>query len=278
MPHPTQQAELRALGDGRARAGARLRRRLGTRRRRRAPRPAAEDARFTMPPMPDWFFGRERVGRFFAERVFATPWRLVPLAANGQLAFACYRAREGDQGVAGPPRRDQLVGLRGWRVASRPCSSTWPCTDTPASPRTMSPDPRRLSPGEGRTQPCKACRCNIMSLDGYHTGPGDNVMAMPMDELRRLQRRTPPRRRHAAVRTRHLPGVRGVLAAAGRRPRRPARPPGDLAAQQRHQEGGGSDTLLPATPTPGGPPPASSAAPTPTTRSPSSSASRAGRP
>jgi hypothetical protein len=24
--------------------------------------------------------------------------------------------------------------------------------------------------------------CNIMSLDGYYTGPDNNVMAMPMDE------------------------------------------------------------------------------------------------
>jgi|SRR5215472_2427944 len=27
----------------------------------------------------------------FAERVFATPLRLVPVAPNGQLAFACYQ-------------------------------------------------------------------------------------------------------------------------------------------------------------------------------------------
>ena len=24
--------------------------------------------------------------------------------------------------------------------------------------------------------------CNIMSLDGYYTGPGNNIMVMPMDE------------------------------------------------------------------------------------------------
>ncbi len=24
--------------------------------------------------------------------------------------------------------------------------------------------------------------CNIMSLDGYYTGPGNNVMVLPMDE------------------------------------------------------------------------------------------------
>lgn len=52
----------------------------------------AEDARFAMPPLPAWFLGREDVGRFFAERVFATAWRLVPLPSNGQLGFACYVA------------------------------------------------------------------------------------------------------------------------------------------------------------------------------------------
>jgi hypothetical protein len=31
----------------------------------------AADARFTMPPLPAWFDGREDVGRFLAERVFA---------------------------------------------------------------------------------------------------------------------------------------------------------------------------------------------------------------
>ncbi|WP_030510007.1 RNA polymerase subunit sigma-70 [Microbispora rosea] len=51
----------------------------------------SEDARFTMPPLPAWFDGREDVGRFLTERVFATPWRLLPVAANGQPAFACYQ-------------------------------------------------------------------------------------------------------------------------------------------------------------------------------------------
>jgi RNA polymerase sigma-70 factor (ECF subfamily) len=44
-----------------------------------------------MPPLPAWFLGREDVGRFVTERMFATPWRLVPIRANGQLAFACYQ-------------------------------------------------------------------------------------------------------------------------------------------------------------------------------------------
>ncbi len=56
----------------------------------------AEDARFTMPPLPSWFDGREDVVRFLRDRVFATPWRAVPLATtvSGQLAFACYQCRQ----------------------------------------------------------------------------------------------------------------------------------------------------------------------------------------
>ena len=55
----------------------------------------ASDARFTMPPLPAWFLGRDDIGRFASERMFATPWRLVPIRANGQLAFACYQADPG---------------------------------------------------------------------------------------------------------------------------------------------------------------------------------------
>jgi hypothetical protein len=50
-----------------------------------------DDVRFTMPPLPAWFDGREAVGRFFADRVFETPWRLVPLRVNAQLGLACYQ-------------------------------------------------------------------------------------------------------------------------------------------------------------------------------------------
>ncbi|WP_433334319.1 sigma-70 family RNA polymerase sigma factor [Spirillospora sp. CA-294931] len=55
-----------------------------------------EDARFTMPPLPAWFDGREAVRRFLVERMFATPWRLVPLGSNGQPAFACYHQDPAD--------------------------------------------------------------------------------------------------------------------------------------------------------------------------------------
>jgi len=56
----------------------------------------ADDVRFTMPPLPAWFDGRANVVRFFAERVFATPWRLVEIHANAQPAVACYQQSEAD--------------------------------------------------------------------------------------------------------------------------------------------------------------------------------------
>ena len=119
VPHPSQQAELDALGpDGRRelvdafvaaweRADVAALLEL-----------LADDARFTMPPLPAWFSGRADIGRFLARRMFATPWRLVPISANGQLAFACYQGEEGDQG-AGRFRLGAInvVGLRGGRVA-----------------------------------------------------------------------------------------------------------------------------------------------------------------
>jgi RNA polymerase sigma-70 factor (TIGR02960 family) len=51
-----------------------------------------EDARFVMPPLPAWFDGPQWIERFWRERMFVTPWRLRPIRANGQLAFACYQA------------------------------------------------------------------------------------------------------------------------------------------------------------------------------------------
>jgi RNA polymerase sigma-70 factor (ECF subfamily) len=57
----------------------------------------AEDVRFSMPPLPAWFDGRAAVLRFISERIFETPWRLVPIRANGQPAFAGYRQDPADQ-------------------------------------------------------------------------------------------------------------------------------------------------------------------------------------
>lgn len=76
----------------------------------------AEDAQFTMPPLPAWFDGRAAVARFIADRLFATPWRLVPLRANGQPGFACYILMPGETryrlGAV------NLLSVRGGRISA----------------------------------------------------------------------------------------------------------------------------------------------------------------
>jgi RNA polymerase sigma-70 factor (ECF subfamily) len=71
----------------------------------------AKDARFTMPPLRAWLEGRDAIARFFAERVFATEWRLAPLRASAQLAFLCY------QGPAFGVGALNVVTLRGREIA-----------------------------------------------------------------------------------------------------------------------------------------------------------------
>jgi ketosteroid isomerase-like protein len=92
VPEKTQQAELDAMGTN----GSRELVDAFMRAWERADVAAlvdllAKDARFTMPPLPAWFLGQGDVGRFFADRMFATPWRLVPLRANGQPGLAGYQ-------------------------------------------------------------------------------------------------------------------------------------------------------------------------------------------
>jgi RNA polymerase sigma-70 factor, ECF subfamily len=56
-----------------------------------------EDVTLEMPPLRAWFAGRKVVVPFFAATAFAAPgqFRLVPVTANGQPAFAVYQ-RERD--------------------------------------------------------------------------------------------------------------------------------------------------------------------------------------
>jgi RNA polymerase sigma-70 factor (TIGR02960 family) len=69
------------------------------------------DARFVMPPLPAWFDGPQWIERFWRERMFATPWRLRPIRANGQLAFVCHQA------PAYEPAAILVLTLRDGRIA-----------------------------------------------------------------------------------------------------------------------------------------------------------------
>jgi RNA polymerase sigma-70 factor, ECF subfamily len=50
----------------------------------------AEDATFTMPPLPTWYRGHNAIALFLNRYALRDGWRLVATRANGQLAFGCY--------------------------------------------------------------------------------------------------------------------------------------------------------------------------------------------
>jgi RNA polymerase sigma-70 factor (ECF subfamily) len=90
LPEQTQQATLRSLGDSRLRALAE--RYVAAWEAADVPgllSLLAEDASFAMPPLPQWFRGREAIGAFLATGPLAPGrrWRLAPARANGQLGF-----------------------------------------------------------------------------------------------------------------------------------------------------------------------------------------------
>ncbi|GIJ44331.1 RNA polymerase sigma factor [Virgisporangium aliadipatigenens] len=112
LPDATQGATLRGLGDDGVRAVAR--------RYAEAWQAGdieaivamlAEDARYSMPPLPRWYAGRADIRGFLAE-VVPMGWRFLPARANGQLAFATYRWEDGRYVQSGL----DVLSLRGSRV------------------------------------------------------------------------------------------------------------------------------------------------------------------
>jgi RNA polymerase sigma-70 factor (ECF subfamily) len=76
-----------------------------------------DDVELTMPPIPTWFQGREAVAGFLAAWPLAhrRSWRMIPVGANGQLAFGAY-SRSPETGVY-LPHVIEVITLRGDRIS-----------------------------------------------------------------------------------------------------------------------------------------------------------------
>jgi RNA polymerase sigma-70 factor, ECF subfamily len=77
----------------------------------------AEDAAMAMPPLSTWYRGRDAVAEFLRGWPLARQgrWRLVPVTANGQLAFAEYIWAEEQEAFV--PHGITVLTLRGSQIA-----------------------------------------------------------------------------------------------------------------------------------------------------------------
>jgi RNA polymerase sigma-70 factor (ECF subfamily) len=77
----------------------------------------AEDAAFTMPPLPEWFRGRDAIATFLSERPLSGKirWRVIPTRANGQPALGHYSWDE--EAGAFVPHGIDVLTLDGDRIS-----------------------------------------------------------------------------------------------------------------------------------------------------------------
>ena len=117
LPEQSQQATLRSLNDGALRQV--VQRYLTAWERNDVDAVVAmlaEDAKLVMPPLPNWYHGREQVAIFLGGGPLAgtTRWRLIPARANGQLAFGLYAWD--DKTETFMPRAVDVLTLRGAQI------------------------------------------------------------------------------------------------------------------------------------------------------------------
>jgi len=91
LPERSQQATLRALGDDGIREV--VERYIDAWERGDVEAILAllaRDAKYAMPPLPVWYSGHDAISIYLRRSALTVRWRVLPVRANGQLAFASY--------------------------------------------------------------------------------------------------------------------------------------------------------------------------------------------
>ena len=117
LPERSQQATLRSLSDGTLRQV--VQRYVAAWERSDVDAVVAmlaQDAKLVMPPLPTWYRGRDQVAVFLGGGLLAgaTRWRVIPVRANGQLAFGLYAWDKERQAFL--PRAVDVLTLRGAQI------------------------------------------------------------------------------------------------------------------------------------------------------------------
>ena len=73
----------------------------------------ADDARYSMPPLPQWYRGKDEIRAFLVRGPLQSRWRFQPTTANGQLAFGTYLWDDA-AGTYAPGGLDVLTLRDGW--------------------------------------------------------------------------------------------------------------------------------------------------------------------
>lgn len=75
----------------------------------------ARDARYSMPPLPEWYRGVDEIRAFLLGGPLQSRWRSLPTTANGQLAFGTYLWDDAARQYA--PGGLDVLTIRSGRVA-----------------------------------------------------------------------------------------------------------------------------------------------------------------
>jgi RNA polymerase sigma-70 factor (TIGR02960 family) len=75
----------------------------------------AADARYSMPPLPQWYRGRDEIRAFLRDGPLRSRWRFLPTTANSQLAFGTYLWEDAEDAYV--PGGLDVLTLREGRVA-----------------------------------------------------------------------------------------------------------------------------------------------------------------